>query len=186
MKRSHLLGLAAFALVMATACPALAGPADAADAPLAQVPAKAPIVVHVRGFEQTKDRLIAMIKTALPDLGATAEEKINGLVKQGLEGRSLKGLVNSGPVFVVFNELPKSGDEEDFKKNVAGLFRVTKYADFRDGILNDEERKALKKEGGIEVTQVNGEDVYLLDRGEFAVVAHSKEAVQALAKKPAQ
>ncbi|HMF11721.1 MAG TPA: hypothetical protein VKE94_05425, partial [Gemmataceae bacterium] len=186
MKRSHLLGLAAFALVMATACPALAGPADAADAPLAQVPAKAPIVVHLRGFEQTKDRLIAMIKNALPDLGGMAEEKINGLVKQGLEGRSLKGLAKNGPMFVVFIDLPKSGDEDDFKKNVAGLVRVTKYAEFRDGFLNDEERKALKKEGDCEVTQVHGEDVYFVDRGEFAVVAHSKEAAQALAKKPAQ
>jgi hypothetical protein len=186
MKRTPWLGLTALALVIAAARPATAGPAEAADSPLAQVPAKAPIVIHIRGVENAKERLIAMIKAALPDLGGKAEEKINAAVKEGLDGRSLKGLVKNGPVFAVFSEFPKNNDDDELKKKLAILFRVTKYADFRDGILNDEERKAIKKESGYEVTQMHGEDVYFVDRGVYAVVAGSKEAAQLFAKKPAQ
>jgi hypothetical protein len=187
MKRSYWLGLAALVLAVGWARPVVAGgPAEDAASPLAQVPAKAPVVIQLRGFEQTKDRLIAMIKEALPDLGAKAEEKINAAVMQGLEGRSLKGLVKNGPVFVVFTEFPKSGDEDELKKKVGVLIHVTKYAEFRDGILNEDERKALKKENGYETTQINGEDAFFVDRGEWAVVAQSKEAAKAFASKPTQ
>jgi hypothetical protein len=187
MKRSYWLGLAALALFVGTARPLAAGPAEDAASPLAQVPAKSPIVIQIRGVEQTKDRLIAMIKEALPDLGAKAEEKINGLIKEGLEGRSLKGLVKNGPVFFVFNELPKNNDDEqEFKRNVAFLVRVTKYAEFRDAVLSEDERKELKKVDGCEKVQIHGEDFYFVDRGEWAVVAPSKEAAKALATKPSQ
>src|SRR6266849_9012349 len=89
MKRTPWLSLAALLLVVAAARPALAGPAEDAASALSQVPAKAPIVIQLRGVEQVKDHLIAMIKDALPDLGGQAEEKINALMMQGLEGRSL-------------------------------------------------------------------------------------------------
>jgi hypothetical protein len=186
MKRLYWLGLAALVLAVGWARPVVArGPAEDAASPLAQVPAKAPIVVQLRGFERTKDRLIAMIKEALPDLGAKAEELINAKVMQGLEGRSLKGLVKEGPVFVVFTDIPKGHDEEELNK-FAVLVRVTKYAEFRDGILNEDERKGLKKENGYETTQVEGEDIYLVDRGDYAVVAKTKEAAKAFVTKPAQ
>src|SRR5438132_4407817 len=186
MKRTYWLGLAALALVIGAARSAAAGPAENAASPLAQVPAKAPIVIQLRGFEQTKDRLITMIKEALPDLGGKAEEQINAFLMKGLEGRSLKGLVKNGPILFVFNELPKSNDEEELKKKAGILIHVTKYAEFRDAILNDDERKALKKESGYETTQIHGEEAYFVDRGEYAVVTQSKEAAQAFAKKPAQ
>ena len=186
MKRSYWLGLAALVLVTATARPLSAGPAEDAASALAQVPAKAPVVIQLRGVEQTKARLIAMIKEALPDLGAKVEEQINSHFTEVLEGRSLKGMVKNGPVFVVFNDFPTSGDEEEFKKNVAGLVHVVKYADFRDSILTADERKELKKENGYEKTQIHGEDIYFVDRGDWVVVAQSKEAAKAHASKPAQ
>jgi hypothetical protein len=186
MKRSFRLGLAALALILAPARLPAGGPAEDAASPLAQIPAKAAAVVQIRGFEQTKDRLIVMIKEALPDLGGKAEQFINNSVTQGLEGRSLKGLVKNGPIFVVFTELPASGDEEDLKKKVAVLARVTKYTDFRDGILTADERKELKKESGYEKTQIHGEDAYFVDRGDWVVVAQSPEAAKAFKSKPAQ
>jgi hypothetical protein len=187
MKRSYWLGLAALALVVGSARPIAAGPAEDAASPLAQVPAKAPIVIHIRGVEQTKDRLIAMIKEALPDLGGKAEEKINSHIKELLEGRSLKGMAKNGPAFFVFNELPKNNeDEQEYKKKVAFLVRVTKYAEFRDGLLTEDERKELKKENGYEKTKFNGDDVYFVNRGEWTVVAPSKESAKALANKPPQ
>jgi hypothetical protein len=186
MKRSFRLGLAALALSFAPAWLPAGGPAEDAASPLAQIPAKAAAVVQIRGFEQTKDRLIVMIKEALPDLGAKAEQFINNSITQGLEGRSLKGLVKNGPIFVVFTELPASGEEDEFKKKTAVLARVTKYADFRDGILNADERKELKKEDGYEKTQINGEDAYFVDRGDWAVIAQSPEAAKAFISKPAQ
>src|SRR5262249_48367051 len=180
------LGLAPLLRIVGPARPVPAGPAEDAASALAQVPAKAPIVIQIRGVEQTKDRLIAMIKEAVPDLGAKAEEHINTQIMQVLEGRSLKGMVKNGPVFVVFNEFPTNGDEEDLSKKVAGLVHVTKYADFRESILTADERKELKKEDGYEKTQIHGEDTYFVDRGEWVVIAHSKEAAKAHASKPAQ
>jgi hypothetical protein len=185
MNRSYWIGVAALVLLAAPLSLA-AGPADNAESPLAQVPAKAPIVIQVRGYEQTKDRLVAMIKEALPDLAGKIEGKINEQITKGLEGRSLKGLAENGPMFIIFSDFPTSNDEDELKKKAAVLVRVTKYAEFRDALLTADERKALKKENGYETTQVEGEEAFFVDRGEYVVLASSKEAAQTFAKKPAQ
>ncbi len=187
MKRTYWIGVGVLAfLFLAAGSLAAGGPAEATGSPLAEVPAKAPIVIQVRGVEQNKDRLIAMIKEALPDLAGKVEEKINEHFTKGLEGRSLKAVVKNGPLFIVFSDFPKSGESSEFDQKLAVLVHVTTYAEFRDTILTEEERKAIKKEDGLETTQIQGEDFYFADRGSYVVVAKTKEAAKAMAKKPAQ
>jgi hypothetical protein len=48
----------------------LATAAPAEEVPLAQVPAGAPNVIQIHGVTRTKDRLLTMMKNALPELAA--------------------------------------------------------------------------------------------------------------------
>jgi hypothetical protein len=171
--------LAGAALVLALV---VAAPVAADESPLAQVPDQAPIVLHVRGFKRTKDRLLTMVENALPDMAAQVRTKLDEGLKKGLEGRELKGLPADGAIFVVFTELPKPGEEEPMAAVIA---RVTKYAEFRDGILKDEERKTFKAEGGYEVaTAENGKQIYFVDRKGWVVATPRKEVAEQLAKAP--
>src|SRR5437588_5878481 len=110
MKRSYWIGLAALAFLVVQPAPAI-GPAEEISSALSQVPAKAPLVIQLHGIERTKERLIAMIKEALPDLGGQAEEKINEQYKTLLEGRSLKGMVKDAPSFGIFSDFPADQSE---------------------------------------------------------------------------
>src|SRR4051812_17455195 len=114
---------------------------------LATVPASAPIVIHVRGVERTKERLTAFLNAAVPDFGPIAAAQLDNLFKSGFEGRKLEGLVKEGPVFVAVLELPTPGGSEP---PIALIAQVSGYTAFRDGLLTDDERKNLKKQDGYE------------------------------------
>src|SRR5439155_12101467 len=96
--RRGLAWTAAVLTVCATGTPSAAAPAPvgASESPLAIVPAQAPIVVHLRGVERTRDRLAKLLKDALPDLGPAAADRVDELLKTGLEGRKLQGLDPAG------------------------------------------------------------------------------------------
>lgn len=163
---------------------AMVGPAAASEtsgpSSLAIVPSQAPIVIQVRGIERTKGRLSAFLKNALPDLGALAAMQIDKALKDGLEGRKLQGLEKDGPVFVVFLEMPAPDVDPPV---VAVIARVGSYSAFRDGLLNEEERKALKpaKNGG-EQTNVMGKDLFFMERSGWAMVSPNMDAMAFLAK----
>jgi hypothetical protein len=150
----------------------LALPARAADdtAPLAQVPAGSAVVVYAQGLEHTKDRLLTMVKNAVPDLAATVQAQVENTLKQALKERSLKGLPKDGAVFVVIPQLPPTDEGGVI------ILQVTDYAAFRDGILTADERKGLKKSPeGYEETQIEGKPAFLLDRKGYAILTPSKE-----------
>jgi hypothetical protein len=153
-------------------------------AALAQIPASAPLVVYLHGLEGTKGRLVTMIKNALPDVAPQAEAFLDKILEEGFDGRKIRGLAKEGPVFLVFTEVPKPGADVPKMALVLG---VTKYADFRDNILKDDEKKGLKKDNnGVEsVTLENGEAAYFLDKTNYAVVGHDKDVVASFAKKQA-
>src|SRR5262245_6750530 len=134
---------AALLTVLAAQGAALAAPVPTTpgESPLAVVPAQAPIVAQLRGVERTKDRLLALIKEALPEFAPAVSEQVENALKEGLEGRKLQGLDPAGPHFLAFLEMPTPDTE---KPVAAVLARVTRYAQFRDGLLTDDERKSVK------------------------------------------
>jgi hypothetical protein len=181
MTRHMWMGLGAAALVV-LAVPAAAAPADTETA-LAQVPAGSPIIVQIHGIERTKERLFALIKNALPEVAPIIEEKIEDGIKKGLEGREIKGLAKDGPIFVAFTEMPKPGENPP---KIAVILKATNYADFRDGILKEEERKALKPDpSGFEETTIDNEPAYFVDRKGYAIVTPNKDVAVQFTKKQA-
>src|SRR5260370_19227240 len=76
----------------------LAGTAMAQESPLAQLPANTSVVFQVRGVERTKNRLVAFLKNAVPDLAPMVEAQIDEVLKNGFAaGRQLHGLNKDGP-----------------------------------------------------------------------------------------
>ncbi len=178
-------------LLVAAGCMALTGRTTSAPVPaggdpnaaLAKVPAQAPIVLHLRGVERTKERMAAFLKAAVPDFGPIAVAQIDQLIKDGFEGRKLTGLDKDGPIFLAVLEMPPfAGGSEPRMAVIAG---VTSYTAFRDGLLTEDERKEIKKEDGYERADLNGRETYFVDQQGFAAVTTSKDAAVLLAKKPA-
>jgi hypothetical protein len=161
----------------------LAVPARAQDSALAAIPAQSPIVLHVRGIERTKDRLLTTVKNALPDLGQQLQAHIEMGLQQALEGRELRGLPAEGPVFFAFTEMPKPGGDVPA---VALVFRVTDAAAFRKGILTEDERKTLKRDpAGFEEVMLRNHAAYVIDRGGYITITPSKDvAVQFTKPRP--
>jgi hypothetical protein len=173
-------GWGALVLVLALTVPAAAAPADE-ESPLAQVPAGSPIVVQLHGVERTKGRLFALIKNAVPELAKLAEDKIEEGIKKALDGRELKGLAKDGPLFFAFTEMPKKN--ENLPKMVF-IVKVTNYAEFRDGFLKEDERKALKTDpGGFEETAIDNQPIFFVDRKSYAIVTPLKEIAAQFTKK---
>jgi hypothetical protein len=162
--------------------PAAAAPSPAEqDTALAQVPAKAPLVLQLRGFERTRERLNVLIKNALPEFAAQAKAHMDEALTKALDGRELKGISKDGHIFLVFTELPSPGAPP----KMAFLVPVTKYETFRDGLLKDDERKALKAApAGYESTTISGEAVYFVNRKNgYAVVAADADVAVTFAGK---
>src|SRR6516225_9782075 len=134
MTRTHFV---AAALVVLLSAPLV----QAQESPLAPVPAQAPLVVHLRGVERTKDRLAALIKNALPPEAAKdVQEKLQKRYSEILNGRQLRGMAADGPIFLVFLEVPAADSPP------AVFVRVTDYKDFQSGLLKENERKTLREE----------------------------------------
>jgi hypothetical protein len=163
--------------------PARADTANKAESALAQVPAEAPIVIHLHGLERTKDRLVTMIQNALPDLAPMVKAKLDEAMKEGLEGRQIKGLPKDGSIFVVFPEMPKPGEDVP---HVAVIAAVSDYKAFRDGVLTEDERKSLKSDkAGYDQATIDGQDVFFVDRKGYVVVTPQKDVATQLTKKQA-
>jgi hypothetical protein len=167
MMRHRWLGWTGAVLALGLAAPA------AAESPLARVPAQAPLVFHLHGFERTRGRLLTLVQKALPGEAArSVQAKLEQALKRLLHGRTLQGVPADGPVFLVFSQLPRPKQEP----RAALILRVTSYADFRNGILKKDEGKTLKPHrAGYETATVNGQEVYLAGRQGYAIVTPHKE-----------
>lgn len=173
------------AVVMALAVTGLnlpaAAPGGAADSPLSVVPASAPVVIQIRGIDRVRDRFKATLQAAVPDFGAMAAGQLDAMFGQTTEGRKMTALAPNGPVFVAILELPTP--DAGAEPPLAVFARVTKYADFRDTFLKDDERKALKSAGsGIDQTEINGSEVFLIDKKDWVVVTAKKETAESMVK----
>jgi hypothetical protein len=165
-------------LLLATAvCPGTAAPA-----PLSVVPSSAPVIVHLRGIEGTKDRLLVMLKKALPELAPQIEAFLDRVLKEGefSDGRKPRGLAKDGPAFFVLLDLPAPPNEPKF----AYIAFVTKYDEFRDNALTEAERKTLKAEpdGYESATLDAGESIFFVHKGDIAIVTLDKDAAKSFTK----
>jgi hypothetical protein len=174
------LALAGLLLAASAARPAPVPAASSEKTGLAEVPAGAPLVFYVRGVEGTKDRLVALLQKALPDLAPLVKAGADNALEQGIDGRKLRGVPKDGPIFVAFTEMPR-GDED---RKVAVIVAVTRYADFRDNILKEEERKSLKRdEAGVEkVTLESGQPAYFFEKKGYAVVCSTEDVAKSFTR----
>jgi hypothetical protein len=178
------LMMPALALMVAMPLARAQGAPDASDSGLAQVPAQAPVVFYVKGIERTKDRLVTMIKNAVPDIAAQVQAKMDEGIKQALEGRELKGVPKDGPIFLILTEMPEA--TPDSPPPAAVIFRVTNYTEFRDAFLKEEERKTLKTDpAGYEAVKISDKDVYLVNRDGYAIATPQKDVAILFTKKQA-
>jgi hypothetical protein len=184
MTRHRWFRWGALVCALALTVPAAAAPVPGEqEKPLAQVPAKSAIVIQLRGFERTRDRLDALIKNAVPDFAAQSKDKLDAFTKEALDGRELKGLTREGPIFVVFTELPKA---DQAVPKMAVLLPVARYESFRDGVLKEEERKTLKTDsaGYESATLENKETIYFVNRKNgYAVVSPDADVAASFAQK---
>lgn len=183
MTRTNWLRTAGVLVVLAAAAiQAPAAPVPGDKGALALVPASAPIVVHVRGVEGTAERLLTLLKNALPDVHAMVASHLETALKEGINGRKLKGTAKDGPIFVVFLEVPNF--QANQPPNLAVIVGVTNYDEFRDNVLLQGERKDLTKDNaGYEKTVMeNGEAVYFVNKKDYAIITPTKETALAFTK----
>jgi hypothetical protein len=183
MSRRRWSSWGALACALALTLPAAAAPVPGEqDRPLAQVPAKSVIVVQLKGFERSRERLNVLVKAAMPDFADLAKEKMKEALDQALDGRKIDAVSKDGPIFVVFTELPNANSNPP---KMAVLVPVKNYKDFRDGILKEDERKGIKTDPlGYENAQVNGEAVYFVDRKNgYAVITPDADVAASFVKK---
>lgn len=153
---------------------------------LEQVPATSPIVLHLRGVHHVRDRFVAMMQNALPDVLKKIQPEIDKAVDEGIMGRKLRGVAKDGPMFLAFTELPKPGEVEAGPPKMAILVAVTNYKEFRDNLLTQEERDKIKVNGeGVESVTIMGEATYFVDRKSYAVVTPNEGVANSFTKKQA-
>src|SRR4051794_23975818 len=90
--------------LLAAAATAPAAPVPAQATLLSAVPASAPVVAHLRGVEGARERFMALVKKALPELAPQVESFLDrGLAKgEFADGRKLRGVPKDGPIFLAF------------------------------------------------------------------------------------
>ena len=165
----------------ATAAPA---PATGSNIPL-PYPAKAPLVVHVNGFERVRERLTKMLDALPPAESKLVKKELEAGLAQLLKDRKLDAVPKDGRMFVVLHDFAKlvEGDPA-----VSVLLPITGYKEFKDSLLTAEEGKTLEKAGnGIESMKTNaiGEEhtLYLVDLKGFVALTPSKEIAEVYAGK---
>lgn len=151
-------------------------------------PAKAPIVVAVNGVEKVKGRLTKMLEALPPAESGKVKQGIEEGLTKMLEGRSLKGVVPDGRLFLVVHDVTTLGDEEP---GMAVLVPVTSYDEFKKTALTGGERGSVEKAGdGVEsfTAGEGGKTLYLAQVKGYAVLSPSKETAASYAGKytPAQ
>src|SRR5262249_38252091 len=112
------------------------------------------------------------------------QEKLDESIKEGLEGRELKGLPKDGSIAVAFTEMPQPNEGEPA---MAVIVAVTDYKTFRDAILKEDERKNLKADptAGYETTSIEGKEFFFVDRKGYAIITPQKEVAAKFTKKQA-
>jgi hypothetical protein len=181
MRPAYPTRLAAAAALLAAAAAARAAPVPDAPSPLAQVPASAPVVVHLPGLRTLCDHVVAFLKNVDADRADQFRKGADGLLDTGFGGHKIRGVPKDGVIFLVFHDLKLEGEAPD----VAIVAAVTDYATFRDNLFTEGERKTLKAEDGYESLKLDltGNFWFLVDRKGYVVITPNKARAAAYTKK---
>lgn len=178
--RSLAVTAACLALLLTTSA-APAAPVPKGQSGLDQVPADSPIVIYLHGVQGTRDRFVAMMQNALPDVLKKFQSHMDKALEDGIEGRKLRGVVKDGPIFLAFTELPKPAENPP---KMAVIVAVSNYKEFRDNLLTEEERGNIKANGaGVESVVIKNETTYFVDRKSYAIVTPHEEVANSFTKK---
>jgi hypothetical protein len=195
------LGWAVLIALLFAAPLAVAAPAPEAANPLSVVPAGAMMVVHLKGWENGRERFLTLLKAAMPEVAPLLRQQIDAGLRAALaNGRTLKGVSKDGSVMLVFTEVPTppvwflfgfgpgggpNTTWNDLASTTTLLVPVTSYADFRNGLLLEDERKRLKAEEGYEYLPITDDvAVCFVDRKDgYAAVTFDKKLAAKFAGK---
>jgi hypothetical protein len=173
-------------LMLAFAGAAAAAPAPAIGKNIAlPYPAKAPIVVHVNGFDQSRDRLAKMLEALPPAEGKQVKSALTDGLAHLLKGRKLDAVPQDGRVFLVVHDIPKLFDGEPA---IAVLIPVTSYKAFKESVLTADERKSIEKgAGGVETIKTNatGDELplHLVDLKTYVAISPNQETAESYTAK---
>lgn len=183
MARLRLSVLAAICWIVPAAS-VRSAPAPGAPTGLEQVPASAPIVFYLRGVQGTHDRFVTMMENALPDVLKMFQNDMDNWLKDGSDGRKLRGLAQNGPHFFAITHLPKPEEFVNGPPPFAFILAVSDYKEFRDNLLTETERKDIKDKGkGIESATFEGKTLYFVERKGFAILTPNEEVAESFTKK---
>lgn len=143
------------------------------------VPADAPMVVHLKGWDRSIDRLEAMIVSALPGgEGRQAASFLRKKIEEGLADREIAGLAEEGPIFFAITRMSDPAATEP--PDMAVFAKVTDFKLFRAGILTEAEEAAVEKHEGYESTKIGGQLVCFAERDGFAIVTFDERVAKQL------
>jgi hypothetical protein len=176
------VALAAFAPAAPAAAPV---PGDAGKAISFPFPAKAPVVVQVSGHGAARDRLTAMLKTAVPDDVADVTKAADEAIKELLGDRKLTAVPNDARIFFVVNDIAALFDN---RLALSLLVPVTSYKEFRASFLTADERKTFEEgKGGIDEAKLtllgDEQQVYLVDLKDYVAISPDKGTAETYAGK---
>ena len=156
-----------FAAVLLTSLPV-----SAQEKSLSRVPAKAPIVASIKGYDVAPAEVAGMLANAVPDLAAKYTKEFTDALNRLTEGRDTKELRKNAPWYVAVTDLASLTESP----KLVVLLPITGYKAFKESFLTKEELKDIKTDGKVESTSLKGElEVFMVDSGEYAILSNSKE-----------
>lgn len=177
------LSVAVFTAFLSTSLFAAPVPAggkskDVNDLPVA---ANSTVVLQLNGLDRSKGRMLKMLEPIDAALAKQASEWFDSQVKEGLEGRDLKGIDPNGRIFVAL------GAFGDGDPPVAVSIPVPDYKTFREKFLTTAERKSFDagKNGVDEIEfEPTNKPLYLVDnKAGYVTVTPNKELAESYADK---
>lgn len=168
-----------------------AAPAPAAGANFSlPYPAKAPLVVHLNGFERARERLGKMLEALPPAEAKNVKAGLDFGMAQLLKDRKLDAVPKDGRIFFVLHDFTKLIEGEPA---ISLLIPVSSYKEFKETLLTAEERKSIEKgANGLESFNFaavgDGEKLYLVELKNYVAVTPSKDTAEMYSGKytPAQ
>ena len=152
----------------------------AAPAPeIRLIPKTALAVAQLHGHQHTRERFLAMVQAAMPDLTPRARTAMTRAIEKIMDGRDLAALRPDGRILIVVTNLEDLGSDTP---PIVVLLPVRSYQDFRAKMLTKEEqasfRPGTEKIDRFEAHGVTHYAIHFPDQGNYlAITEHEESAV---------